>query len=328
MISLREIKRRFVIFEGLFSFLLSIKIVTVFVYFFFHFQVVSSLQIHPQGWCALSRNISYDESSEFSCVHDIQELDESDDEDFENPPPPIGLDGDPIDNLISQNEGPSPSTSRLELEPSLSGGESSTSAAATGVGGGESRALATNSRLNATSADLPPSRIPGGGDAWRRSYPDLWVAVVTFRTRNLRQNSPQTASGFDMYGINSGVLQPEQPVSLSSPKSSIKENQPRLLYYIEEPNKGKGLIKELCFSSDGRIICSPYGFGIRLLSFNEGCSELPYTLNHDNTAKELKTIRINKPHRDIVLSTKFSPRQPLLVSGCLRGKIVCHYPKL
>lgn len=30
-------------------------------------EVVSSLQIHPQGWCALSRNISNDENSEV-CV--------------------------------------------------------------------------------------------------------------------------------------------------------------------------------------------------------------------------------------------------------------------
>lgn len=27
-------------------------------------EVISSLHIHPQGWCALSRNISYDESTE------------------------------------------------------------------------------------------------------------------------------------------------------------------------------------------------------------------------------------------------------------------------
>jgi WD repeat-containing protein 32 len=34
-------------------------------------EVVSSLQIHPQGWCALSRNISNDENTEvyvMSCV--------------------------------------------------------------------------------------------------------------------------------------------------------------------------------------------------------------------------------------------------------------------
>lgn len=31
-------------------------------------EVVSSLQIHPQGWCALSRNISHEELSEV-CIH-------------------------------------------------------------------------------------------------------------------------------------------------------------------------------------------------------------------------------------------------------------------
>ncbi|XP_046971300.1 DDB1- and CUL4-associated factor 10 homolog isoform X3 [Vanessa cardui] len=35
-------------------------------------EVVSALQIHPQGWCALSRNISHDDRSEWSCIHDIQ----------------------------------------------------------------------------------------------------------------------------------------------------------------------------------------------------------------------------------------------------------------
>jgi len=31
-------------------------------------EVVSSLQIHPQGWCALSRNISNDENSEVGLI--------------------------------------------------------------------------------------------------------------------------------------------------------------------------------------------------------------------------------------------------------------------
>lgn len=36
-----------------------------------------SFQIHPHGHCALTRNISYDEQSEWSCVHDLhEELDE------------------------------------------------------------------------------------------------------------------------------------------------------------------------------------------------------------------------------------------------------------
>ncbi|PVD30103.1 hypothetical protein C0Q70_09365 [Pomacea canaliculata] len=35
--------------------------------------VITSLQVHPQGWCVSSRNTSSDESSEWTCVHDISE---------------------------------------------------------------------------------------------------------------------------------------------------------------------------------------------------------------------------------------------------------------
>jgi hypothetical protein len=35
-------------------------------------DIVSSLQLHPQGWVAVSRNVSSDETTEWCCVHDIQ----------------------------------------------------------------------------------------------------------------------------------------------------------------------------------------------------------------------------------------------------------------
>ena len=35
-------------------------------------EIISSLQLHPQGWVAVSRNVSSDDSSEWCCVHDIQ----------------------------------------------------------------------------------------------------------------------------------------------------------------------------------------------------------------------------------------------------------------
>ena len=43
---------------------------------------------------------------------------------------------------------------------------------------------------------------------------------------------------------------------------------------MEESNQGRGFIKEICFSSDGRVIGSPYGFGIRLLAFDPECRDL------------------------------------------------------
>lgn len=112
-------------------------------------------------------------------------------------------------------------------------------------------------------------------------------------------------------------------------RRQIKQNRKRMLYYKKEPNKGKGFIKELCFSSDGRIICSPYNFGIRLLTFSDDCCELPFTLDPNNTKpREMHEIKTKECHSDIVVSTKFSPKQPLLVSGCLRGKVVWHHPVL
>ncbi len=35
-------------------------------------ETVSSLQIHPQGWVAVSRNVNSDQTSEWCCVHDVQ----------------------------------------------------------------------------------------------------------------------------------------------------------------------------------------------------------------------------------------------------------------
>lgn len=32
------------------------------------------LQVHPQGWNVLSRNVTTDEQSEWTCVHDIQDI--------------------------------------------------------------------------------------------------------------------------------------------------------------------------------------------------------------------------------------------------------------
>ncbi|EFX74031.1 hypothetical protein DAPPUDRAFT_324775 [Daphnia pulex] len=36
-------------------------------------EVVSSLHVHPQGWCVVSRNTSNVDKSEWTCVHDIQD---------------------------------------------------------------------------------------------------------------------------------------------------------------------------------------------------------------------------------------------------------------
>lgn len=109
---------------------------------------------------------------------------------------------------------------------------------------------------------------------------------------------------------------------------------------LQEPNVGRGYIKELCFSPDGRVIASPFGNGVRLLTFNPQCADVSYGLSTSairgtrcyGTEKEpaytLHELTANAGHSDVVVTTKFSPTHPLFVSGCLGGKIVWHQPLL
>ena len=108
----------------------------------------------------------------------------------------------------------------------------------------------------------------------------------------------------------------------------IHQNTPRLTHFIEEPNVGSGYIKELCFSADGRMICSPFGKGLRLLAFSNNCQELSDCVPSSNESMELVEVASIYKHGDIVASTKFSPRHCLLVSGCLGGRIVWYQPVL
>lgn len=301
-------------------------------------------QIHPQGWCALSRNISYDESSEWTCVHDIQERESDEDSDEDE-----DLEGSSATGRTTKKQ---KTTVRTESNNRSASRRSETTTA--------------SQRNRPTPAVVRP--IPSAAPTV--THPDIWAAEMSLRDRTMghrRRNSTGNFVNTHVYGISSGVMPPQplpdavainEPASPSSSDSSeqpiesertnsgspthsvqtppsvsayadkvINQNQVRMLKYIEEPNKGKGYIKELCFSSDGRIICSPYGFGFRLLAFSDDCSELPRTLHPRGEAQPLVAIKYVKCHTDIVVSTKFSPRQPLFASGCLRGKVVWHQPK-
>ncbi|KAI1887424.1 hypothetical protein AGOR_G00190150 [Albula goreensis] len=105
-----------------------------------------------------------------------------------------------------------------------------------------------------------------------------------------------------------------------SPRCSL-----RLTHFIEEANVGRGYIKELCFSPDGRLICSPYGYGVRLLAFDGGCGELSDRVRAETHC--LHEVRSLYSHSDVVLTTKFSPTHCQLASGCLSGRISLYQPK-
>lgn len=62
------------------------------IYIIYNKIKIITFQIHPHGHAALSRNISYDEKTEWSCVHDLHEElsdskkgeDDSDDDDYDD----------------------------------------------------------------------------------------------------------------------------------------------------------------------------------------------------------------------------------------------------
>ncbi|KAK8736849.1 hypothetical protein OTU49_004678, partial [Cherax quadricarinatus] len=97
-------------------------------------EVIHSLQVHPQGWCVLSRNTSMEDSSEWSCVHDIQELgvtackddDENEDEDKHDHL-------EPYDDIPSTRE---PEVQISSTQTRQMSGSSSSSSSSTGSEGG------------------------------------------------------------------------------------------------------------------------------------------------------------------------------------------------
>uniref|UniRef100_A0A1B6LSV5 Uncharacterized protein n=1 Tax=Graphocephala atropunctata TaxID=36148 RepID=A0A1B6LSV5_9HEMI len=404
-------------------------------------EVVSSLQVHPQGWCALSRNISNDENSEWTCIHDIQEphqpeiveehldagggavaadITEEEDQDvvqgmfvidsnsrarvvnadmetrqrtyrrlrtlsnassnspfrgFPTTEPATSRDSNIVvtttdvwEALVAIREARS-RRERNRVQDRRVGGSGilmpdqephtrfrivrmSSGLALADVS--QARAQQQNNEdLLSDSTNSRQAEVLEEEENPRHALSDALtdnsVASIIIRYRRPQPSEsepePAQASGPDeaqpstssaartivILGANPANptrLRPSRPSAsrIKVPKNhKIHQNVPRLSHYIEEPNVGRGFIKELCFSSDGRLICSPFGYGVRLLAFSPECSELSTCVPKDGAVK-LYELGTNVCHADIVVSTKFSPRHCLLVSGCLTGRIVWHQP--
>ncbi|CAL4103752.1 unnamed protein product, partial [Meganyctiphanes norvegica] len=403
-------------------------------------EVIHSLQVHPQGWCVLSRNTSMEDSSEWSCVHDIQDIEDQDEDEKEF------KDIDPYDDLpseanfeasVSENQEP------LEIPPPASNnnnnnnnnsnvhlsltfsprveitlrnsnetmdeggvaGSSNSSNNSDVMNNGVSSSSRSSSSLNNSSGGASNSGVGEGGGSsgsgvniqFRFTSMDVFEALEHIRERreeqragrntsrgqsvtsntssnnsrsryvgnrpppfsvrsrqerereqnvinnnNVPENPPRTVGNVldprNAFYIRTGsgnhrailLLRPGQnhPRYLRQvdPNHKIARNIPRLTHYIKEPNVGRGFIKELCFNSDGRLICSPYAHGVRLMMFDSKCSELSTCVT--STPQQLYDVSTSICHSNCVVSTKFSPTHCLLVSGCLNGKIVWHQPVL
>lgn len=163
---------------------------------------------------------------------------------------------------------------------------------------------------------------------------DIWMGFISneqvVEQRSMGQTIYDNDRGF-MGVLNSGLIaktrydkyfrrRPED-------RYRILKNLPRLTNFVKEMSVGRGYIKELCFSTDGRLVCSPYNKGVRLLGFNEHLQELSNCVPNQPT--ELFTLaKMEHYHPNVVVSCKFNPRHYQLVSGCLGGHIVWYKPIL
>ncbi|KAK2162968.1 hypothetical protein NP493_1494g00050 [Ridgeia piscesae] len=252
-------------------------------------EMIASLEVHPQGWCVASRNTSSGEDTEWTCVHDIQDSEDMQDEDV--------IDPDRCE--------PSTSTSNSVLPPSGRSLEQSNS---------KNSHMMTRHRQtdNSSGANTPSvgtdTGSPGQNHCMSRTNYSA-LSEMGSLTHNLDGHRP---------GANSHASSTQQPIC-------VRGSRPCLTHYIEEPNVGRGFIKEISFNHDGRLVCSPFGFGVRLLAFSDACDELCDCV--PARPVQLYEVTSNISHASVVVTTKFSPTD-CLVTGCLSGKVDFHQPIL
>uniref|UniRef100_A0A1A8FZ02 DDB1- and CUL4-associated factor 10 n=1 Tax=Nothobranchius korthausae TaxID=1143690 RepID=A0A1A8FZ02_9TELE len=199
---------------------------------------------------------------------------------------------------------------------SSDGGSSASRSAAAPRHGNDSKihphreGLSPRNSLEVLTPEIPGEKDRGNCITSLQLHPKGWATLI--RCSSNMDDQEWTC----VYEFQEGA--PTRP--LVSPRCSL-----RLTHYIEEANVGRGYIKELCFSPDGRLICSPYGYGVRLLAFNERCGELADCLPVQTSC--LREIRSIYSHSDVVLTTKFSPTHCQLASGCLSGRVALYQPK-
>ncbi|XP_077476367.1 DDB1- and CUL4-associated factor 10 [Stigmatopora argus] len=170
--------------------------------------------------------------------------------------------------------------------------------------------LSPRNSLEVLTPEIPGERDRGSCITSLQLHPKGWAALI--RCSSNLDDREWTC----VYEFQDGAP-PRPPVS---PRCSL-----RLTHYIEEANVGRGYIKELCFSPDGRLICSPHGYGVRLLAFDESCGELADCAPVPTAC--LREVRSIYSHGDVVLTTKFSPTHCQLASGCLSGRVALYQPK-
>ncbi|XP_011270248.1 hypothetical protein CAOG_08637 [Capsaspora owczarzaki ATCC 30864] len=94
---------------------------------------------------------------------------------------------------------------------------------------------------------------------------------------------------------------------------------------VTESGTAPEYIKEACFSADGRFIASPYQRTVRVFDFENAF--MRYS-THGVQCPELPPIlSIPTHHSESVLTCRFSPIMPVLVTAGLDGRVVFYNPQ-
>ncbi|CAG2240619.1 DDB1- and CUL4-associated factor 10-like [Mytilus edulis] len=288
---------------------------------------IASIQVHPQGWCVLSRNVSRDYKSEWTCVHDIQDYPDTE-EDMQEESDSSQNNEVPVEESSNTDINPTSSVQQnsvpyllltSELDSPLSPGSETSNDATFGTV--ERQTLANGFHPQRISVDnVSNSETESSSDETEGT------GLSLFNNRSL-----EILSMIGAFEFENG----EPPLTFHQRLSGFSlgnrdKTRNRLLHYIEEPNVGRGFIKELCFSNDGRLVCSPFGYGVRLLSFDPDCSELCDIAPMSSPGQPLRMYEVENclSHSNVVVTCKFSPQHCMFVSGCLSGKVAFHQPVL
>ena len=131
-----------------------------------------------------------------------------------------------------------------------------------------------------------------------------------------------------LYSMNEGEY---------SPVRRSDKTGPNYLKYIDEtsPVEALDIIKEICFSHDGRILASPYQNGVRLLAVDSQCTpmDLFFDSRFHSSEKFLCNLDFEEVascygHSSAVLTCKFAHHDMMLGTGCVQGKVLFHKPRL
>ena len=128
-----------------------------------------------------------------------------------------------------------------------------------------------------------------------------------------------------LYDLRAPAYNPPDPI-VRNEKNYLKNTEEMI---IED---SLDIIKEIHFSSDGKVLASPHNNGARLLSLDLHCTSA------DTFFDDRFHCPAHTPHMDVVqtlsghsasvLTCRFAHHDMLLATGCLEGVVCFHHPQL